>query len=145
MLQKRKMKGNVPLTKGRLITQAVAMPIFLAVIGYIVILAIDSVVATELELGFDASMFKLFEVVLISLLATAYVAGLFQQILRYRSQQQMASLSNSTSSPVTSIETRTAISDAAELSSSSGKFCIHCGTQNKDEAAFCKKCGKNIQ
>jgi ribosomal protein L40E len=144
-VQRRKMNSNVPLTKGRLITQAVAMPIVLAVVGYIVITGIDSVVASELELGFDVSMFRLFEVFLISLLTTAYVAGLFQQVLKYRSQQQMGPVSISTSTLVTSIETRTDISETADSLSSSGKFCIHCGAQNRDEAVFCKKCGKNIQ
>jgi zinc-ribbon domain len=135
------MKGNVPLTKGRLITQAIAMPIFLAVISYIVILGIDSVVATELEIGFDVSTFKMFEVFLISLLVTAYVAGLFQQVLRYRSEKI---LSMSTSSPLIKIKTATAISERAD-SSPRGKFCIYCGASNKEEAVFCEKCGKNVQ
>jgi hypothetical protein len=143
MLQKRKMNGNVPLTKGRLITQAIAMPIFLSVVGYFVIFALDSVVATELGLGFDVSTFKLFEVFLISLLATAYVTGLFQQVLRYRSEQVLASMS--TGSPITSVENRTTISKVADSSSLKDKFCIHCGAPNKEEAVFCNKCGENIQ
>jgi hypothetical protein len=122
------------------------MPILLAVIGYIVFLSFDSVITAELELGLDVSTYKLAEVLIISILVTAYVAGLFQQILRYR-EQQTRSLMTSQTTPTaatTSVPSNTAFSAPTEPVSEDHRFCRYCGATNKTDATFCDRCGKNI-
>jgi hypothetical protein len=148
-MEKRKGRiSNRPVTKNGLIRQAIGMIVVIVFVGFFMTYALDSIISIEDQLGLDASMFKLFEVLLLSLLITGFTAGLFQQILRYRKQQANPLLTAPPTPPAVAQDPIYKMAAEPVLQTSpvqqKVRFCPNCGNQLPTTKNFCPFCGTKL-
>lgn len=77
---------NKPISKRQLISQALISLVVFAVIGYILFIVFNSQLGLDEELVNGVSISMLMEILIIPIITIGYVAGLIQQIRRYRQQ-----------------------------------------------------------
>ena len=130
---------NKPISKKQLISQALISLVVFAVIGYILVIVFNSQLGLDEELvnGISFSMF--IEILIIPILSIGYVAGLIQQIRRYRQQ----SLKIPPPSPITNGKNEGTMykMPTQPVLQSSTIACPNCHNQLEATKNFCPYCG----
>ena len=129
--------------KDKLIVQSVIAAVVFAVVGYVLIIVLNSTVGGDEELVAGISFSTFLEVTIIMVMALAYVGSLVQQIRLYRSQQpNMPPPPPATASEIKSPTYKMA-SQPAQPTPQQPRFafCPNCGKQLGVSKKYCPICG----
>lgn len=135
-----------PMSKKRLIAEAIFGLVFLSVVGYFIITVLNSGIAIE-YVGMDVSFYTFMEAMIITVLAIGYLVGLVQQIRRYRGQESRPLPPPSTTTGEISGPMYKMASGlfAEPVSQPSTLACPNCGNQLTKTKNFCPYCGFQLK
>ena len=140
-------KSSNPLSKKKLIGNAVGLLVFITIFGYILTNLFNSLISSEQQLGTNVATLTTVENVIIIVLVLGYVGSLVSLVRRYRMQNSKMP----PPLPIQRVETRSpSFKMAAENSVTISEqpklaFCPNCGKQLPVAKTYCPFCGFAIR